>query len=110
MWLHVSLLIAQTTSPNLSKTYSSKLNRKNIKWSTVILFCNFSILKPGGIWINLGPLLYHYSDVEDEGSIEPTYEDLIIIIKALGFEILVWSFIDLLLYFWNFDPVLLAEK
>lgn len=47
------------------------------------------ILKPGGIWVNLGPLLYHYSDVHNEGSVEPTYEDLIIIIKSLGFEILV---------------------
>lgn len=50
---------------------------------------NFRILKPGGIWVNLGPLLYHYSDVRFEGSIEPTYEDLVLIIRAVGFEILV---------------------
>lgn len=37
--------------------------------------------------MNLGPLLYHYSDVENECSIEPTYEDLVLIIKGLGFEI-----------------------
>lgn len=49
----------------------------------------FSILKPGGIWVNLGPLLYHYSDVQSEGSIEPTYEDLVLVIKAVGFDILV---------------------
>ncbi|KAJ6636013.1 Carnosine N-methyltransferase [Pseudolycoriella hygida] len=48
----------------------------------------YNILKPGGIWINLGPLLYHYSDMHNEGSVEPTYEDLIIIIKSLGFEII----------------------
>lgn len=47
------------------------------------------ILKPGGIWVNLGPLLYHYSDIQYEGSIEPTYEDLVLIIRAVGFEILV---------------------
>lgn len=47
------------------------------------------ILKPGGIWVNLGPLLYHFSDVPQEGSIEPTYEDLLEIIRSLGFIILV---------------------
>lgn len=47
------------------------------------------ILRPGGIWVNLGPLLYHYSDVSGEGSIEPTYEDLLLIIRACGFQILV---------------------
>uniref|UniRef100_A0A182NK66 carnosine N-methyltransferase n=1 Tax=Anopheles dirus TaxID=7168 RepID=A0A182NK66_9DIPT len=46
------------------------------------------ILKPGGIWVNLGPLLYHFSDVPHEGSIEPTYEDLLEIIRSLGFIIL----------------------
>lgn len=39
--------------------------------------------------MNLGPLLYHYSDVCGEGSIEPTYEDLLIIIRGIGFKILV---------------------
>lgn len=53
-----------------------------------IINVSFSILKPGGVWINLGPLLYHYSNSETENSIEPTYEDLIAIIKAVGFEIL----------------------
>lgn len=48
----------------------------------------YSILKPGGIWINLGPLLYHFSDVPNENSIEPTYEDLIVIIRSVGFIIL----------------------
>lgn len=47
-----------------------------------------SILKPGGLWVNLGPLLYHYSDSETENSIEPSYEDLMEIIKAVGFEVL----------------------
>ena len=32
------------------------------------------ILKPGGHWINLGPLLYHYSDIPGELSIEPPYD------------------------------------
>lgn len=41
------------------------------------------------MWINLGPLLYHYSDSETENSIEPSYEDLVEIIKAVGFEIMI---------------------
>lgn len=46
------------------------------------------ILVPGGIWVNLGPLLYHYSDINGQNSIEPTYEDLIIIMESIGFDIL----------------------
>lgn len=68
----------------------------------------YSILKPGGIWINLGPLLYHFSDVPNENSIEPTYEDLIVIIRSVGFVILVSM---LLQYHRNFLVILkIAEK
>lgn len=35
-----------------------------------------TILKPGGAWLNLGPLLYHYADTEDEPSIEISLEEL----------------------------------
>lgn len=56
--------------------------------SLLIPLLPFSILKPGGVWVNLGPLLYHYSGSETENSIEPSYEDLIEIVKASGFEIL----------------------
>merc|ERR1711902_253689 len=34
------------------------------------------VLKNGGVWINLGPLLYHFSDVKGEDSIEPYYNTL----------------------------------
>ena len=34
------------------------------------------ILKPGGYWINLGPLLYHFADVPNESSLEISYEEL----------------------------------
>lgn len=43
------------------------------------------ILKPGGVWINLGPLLYHYSDIKNEKSIEPSFEVLCEVIKSVGF-------------------------
>ena len=49
----------------------------------------WNILKPGGIWVNLGPLLYHYSDVLAECSIELSYEEVVYAIKKFGFEILV---------------------
>ncbi len=45
----------------------------------------------GGVWINLGPLLYHYSDIPGENSIEPTYEMVREIVQGLGFVIEVCS-------------------
>jgi hypothetical protein len=44
------------------------------------------ILKPGGVWINLGPLLYHYADAKAELSIEPPYDLLKDCIVKFGFE------------------------
>jgi carnosine N-methyltransferase len=35
-----------------------------------------NLLKPGGIWVNYGPLLYHYADQPNEVSIEFTWEEL----------------------------------
>lgn len=46
----------------------------------------YKILKPGGIWINLGPLLYHYSNVFDQNSIEPSYQVIKEVIKGIGFQ------------------------
>lgn len=43
---------------------------------------------PGGIWVNLGPLLYHFSDTQHEDSIEPTFEDIMLIIDSVGFDVL----------------------
>jgi len=45
------------------------------------------IIKPGGVWINFGPLLYHYSDMENECSIELSWEELKHVITRFGFEI-----------------------
>jgi len=46
-----------------------------------------NILKPGGVWINLGPLLYHYAEMEGEQSIELSFEQLQNVITSFGFEI-----------------------
>lgn len=45
------------------------------------------ILKPGGLWINLGPLLYHYADMYTETSVELTLEEILVVSRKLGFEI-----------------------
>ena len=48
-----------------------------------------NILKPGGYWINLGPLLYHFADVPNEYSIEVSYEELkSLVINEFKFELL----------------------
>ncbi|CAH8530168.1 unnamed protein product [Schistosoma turkestanicum] len=46
------------------------------------------ILKPGGYWINFGPLLYHFSDIPGEDSLELSYAELRLAITRLGFEIM----------------------
>jgi acetolactate synthase regulatory subunit len=47
----------------------------------------YKILKPGGIWINLGPLLYHYADMPGEISIELNLEQVLGIIRKTGFKL-----------------------
>ena len=44
------------------------------------------VLKPGGKWINFGPLLYHFSDFRNEVSIEPSYDIVKGVIEKSGFE------------------------
>ncbi|CAG8485634.1 2063_t:CDS:10 [Ambispora gerdemannii] len=44
------------------------------------------ILKPGGLWINIGPLLYHYENMPDEISIELSLEQVKEVVKKFGFE------------------------
>ncbi|XP_038979180.1 carnosine N-methyltransferase-like, partial [Phoenix dactylifera] len=48
------------------------------------------ILKSGGVWINLGPLLYHFADSyspDDEMSIELSLEDVKKVAFHYGFEL-----------------------
>ncbi|KAG8455258.1 hypothetical protein GDO86_001454 [Hymenochirus boettgeri] len=47
----------------------------------------WKILKPGGIWINLGPLLYHFENLANELSIELSYEDIRNVMLQYGFHI-----------------------
>ncbi|XP_023658956.1 carnosine N-methyltransferase [Paramormyrops kingsleyae] len=47
----------------------------------------WNILKPDGVWINLGPLLYHFENMANELSIELSYEDVKAAILKYGFQI-----------------------
>jgi len=47
-----------------------------------------NILSSDGIWINFGPLLYHYADMPDHSSIEPSYEIVREVILSSGFVFL----------------------
>ena len=49
----------------------------------------YKILKPGGYWVNLGPLLYHFADVANESSIEISYKELkTLVTDEFKFELL----------------------
>lgn len=43
-------------------------------------------LKPGGTWINFGPLLYHFEGMKNELSIELNADDLRQVIQEMGFD------------------------
>jgi hypothetical protein len=53
------------------------------------------MLRPGGIWINLGPLLYHWQNAQGDSdnrynqSIELTYEEIEHVMITYNFKILV---------------------
>lgn len=46
------------------------------------------ILAPGGVWINLGPLLWHWEN-SDELSIELTLDEVKELARGVGFELFV---------------------
>ncbi len=51
------------------------------------LRCIARLLKPGGLWINHGPLLWHWHGMPDEVSVELTWEELRALIESFGFRI-----------------------
>ncbi|KAH9903376.1 N2227-domain-containing protein [Cubamyces lactineus] len=58
---------------------------KNIVNYLRIIHC---ILAPGGVWINLGPLLWHWeNNTTNDPSIELTLEEVKVLARRMGFEI-----------------------
>eukprot|EP00760_Papus_ankaliazontas_P017646 PhM_4_TR1735/c0_g1_i1/m.102225/K19787/CARNMT1; carnosine N-methyltransferase len=45
------------------------------------------LLAPGGSWINLGPMLYHFSDMAGEASVDLTFDEFLTVVRNVGFEI-----------------------
>lgn len=83
---------------------------ENEKWNNVVT-CFFidtahnvidyidkiwEILKPGGYWLNMGPLLYHYSNQPHQNSLDLSYEQIKGIIQKRGFEYRVCMFLCLI--------------
>ncbi|KAI8318427.1 N2227-like protein [Martensiomyces pterosporus] len=48
----------------------------------------WSAMKPGAVWINLGPLLWHFDSVQGESSVEFTREEFMALAEKIGF---VWD-------------------
>ncbi|KAJ2609065.1 hypothetical protein H4S08_004209 [Coemansia sp. RSA 1365] len=42
-------------------------------------------MKPGALWINVGPLYWHFDNVEGESSVEFTQEEFVELVKKTGF-------------------------
>ena len=49
--------------------------------------CINHILSPGGVWINIGPLLYHWSDMPGEQSVELSLEQVMNVITSYGMKV-----------------------
>jgi carnosine N-methyltransferase len=45
------------------------------------------LLRPGGVWVNAGPLLYHFSDVVKDTSIDLSLEEVKAVAGRVGFAI-----------------------
>lgn len=44
------------------------------------------LLRKGGLWVNIGPLLYHYSEQPEEVQIELSWEEIAKVIPKFGLE------------------------
>lgn len=48
--------------------------------------CISRLLRKGGLWVNIGPLLYHYSEQPDEVQLELPWAEIEQAIPKFGFE------------------------
>ena len=80
-----------SSSPSYASSYDAVATCFFIDCSNNILACLQTIayiLKPGGYWINFGPLLYHYSDMAGELSVELTWDEVKQSLPAFGLKVL----------------------
>lgn len=49
--------------------------------------CINKILKPGGLWVNMGPLRWHYTEQPQEVQVELTLEEVIDLLPKFGFRL-----------------------
>lgn len=47
----------------------------------------YEILQPGGYWVNVGPLLYHFADSLDSMSIELSLKEVLDVAEHIGFQL-----------------------
>ncbi len=47
----------------------------------------YNLLKPGGVWINFGPLLWFYAEQEDQLQLEISLEEVLKLIPQVGFKL-----------------------
>jgi len=88
---------ADPSSSSLSSS-SSNANSWDVFASCYFIDCANSILefirtiayilKPGGYWLNFGPLLYHYSDMVGEVSVELCWEEIRAAMPHFGLRLL----------------------
>ncbi|GET92197.1 hypothetical protein, conserved [Leishmania tarentolae] len=45
----------------------------------------YNLLAPGGYWVNVGPLLYHFADSADDMSIELSLGEVLTVAQRIGF-------------------------
>jgi carnosine N-methyltransferase len=54
-----------------------------------------AVLRPGGLWLHLGPLLWHWAEGSwDELSVELSLSDVQQVAQLMGFEMLQQQFVD----------------
>lgn len=74
----------------MSLLKSFRIKHKIIKVLSNAFFISteifFRVLKKGGVWINFGPLTYHFANGEADGAIELPYDLIIRYINQKGFK------------------------
>jgi carnosine N-methyltransferase len=47
----------------------------------------WSLLRPGGVWVHLGPLLWHYVEQQEEAQVELSLAEVVALAREVGFVI-----------------------